>query len=115
MSLARDRINDAASTWDWDIIKQGSRPGFRTLGVPKDWGGPGVDLVTTPGSSTAKNVLSPTAAWANYSSSAHATNYATAGGMMNTAADKLMRDGIIWKHLAGDSLSRIKTIKKLLK
>jgi len=46
LSLARDRINDAAGTWDWDIIRKGSRLGFRTLGVPKDWGGPGVDLVT---------------------------------------------------------------------
>ncbi len=46
LSLTRDGINDAAGTWDWDIIKKGSRLGFRTLGVPKDWGGPGVDLVT---------------------------------------------------------------------
>ncbi len=46
LSLARDRINDAAGTWDWDLIKKGSRLGFRTLGVPKDWGGPGADLVT---------------------------------------------------------------------
>jgi acyl-CoA dehydrogenase len=46
LSLARDRINDAAGTWDWDIIKKGAHLGFRTLGVPKSWGGPGVDLVT---------------------------------------------------------------------
>ena len=46
ISLARDRIADAASTWDWDIIKKGSKLGFRTLGVPKAWGGPGADLVT---------------------------------------------------------------------
>jgi hypothetical protein len=44
----------------------------------------------------------------------YSTEYATASGVMNTAADKLVRDGIIWTHLAGDSLSRIKTIKKLL-
>ena len=46
ISLARDQIADAASTWDWDIIKKGSKLGFRTLGVPKAWGGPGADLVT---------------------------------------------------------------------
>ncbi len=37
------------------------------------------------------------------------------GGVINTAADKLVRDGIIRTHLAGDSWSRIKTIKKRLK
>ena len=46
ISLARDRIADPAATWDWDIIKKGSQLGFRTLGVPKEWGGPGADLVT---------------------------------------------------------------------
>ena len=46
ISLARDQIADAAATWDWDIIKKGSKLGFRTLGVPKEWGGPGADLVT---------------------------------------------------------------------
>jgi alkylation response protein AidB-like acyl-CoA dehydrogenase len=46
ISLARDQIADAAGTWDWDIIKRGSKLGFRTLGVPRAWGGPGADLVT---------------------------------------------------------------------
>ena len=46
LSLAREQIADPAATWDWDIIKRGSQLGFRTLGVPKDWGGPGADLVT---------------------------------------------------------------------
>ncbi len=46
ISLARDQIADPAATWDWDIIKKGSKLGFRTLGVPKEWGGPGADLVT---------------------------------------------------------------------
>ena len=36
-------------------------------------------------------------------------------GVVKHAAEKLVRDGIIWTHLAGDSLSRIKTIKKVLK
>ncbi|NBR30068.1 MAG: hypothetical protein EBT83_16925, partial [Betaproteobacteria bacterium] len=36
-------------------------------------------------------------------------------GAMNASADKLERDAFIWTHLAGDSLSRIKTIKKILR
>jgi acyl-CoA dehydrogenase len=46
VSLQRDRIPDARQTWDWDIIKQGSKLGFRTLAVPKEWGGHGTDFVT---------------------------------------------------------------------
>ena len=36
-------------------------------------------------------------------------------GAMHALADKLERDAFIWTHLAGDSLSRIKTIKKVLR
>ena len=39
ISLQRDRISDPRETFDWEIIKKGSRLGFRTLAVPKDWGG----------------------------------------------------------------------------
>ena len=46
ISLSRDQIADPAGTWDWEVIKKGSKLGFRTLGVPKAWGGPGADLVT---------------------------------------------------------------------
>jgi alkylation response protein AidB-like acyl-CoA dehydrogenase len=46
LSLQRDRISDPRETFDWDIIKKGSRLGFRTLAVPKKWGGHGADLVT---------------------------------------------------------------------
>ncbi len=46
ISLARDRIADPHHTWDWEIIKKGSRLGFRTLAVPKEWGGYGTDFVT---------------------------------------------------------------------
>ncbi|HET7158701.1 MAG TPA: acyl-CoA dehydrogenase family protein [Burkholderiales bacterium] len=46
VSLKRDAIPGGRDTWDWDIIKQGSALGFRTLAVPKDWGGPGTDFVT---------------------------------------------------------------------
>jgi len=46
ISLARDRILDPRETWDWEIIKQGSKLGFRTLAVPKEYGGPGADFVS---------------------------------------------------------------------
>ena len=37
ISLARDHISSPGGTWDWDIIKKGSKLGFRTAVVPKDW------------------------------------------------------------------------------
>lgn len=46
LSLARDCIEGGREPWDWDIIRKGSALGFRTLAVPKDWGGPGTDFVT---------------------------------------------------------------------
>ena len=46
LSLERDQIADPRETWDWDIIVKGSKLGFRTLAVPKEWGGPGADFVT---------------------------------------------------------------------
>lgn len=46
ISLARDSLEGAREPWDWDIIRKGSALGFRTLAVPKDWGGPGTDFVT---------------------------------------------------------------------
>ncbi|MDB5862721.1 MAG: acyl-CoA dehydrogenase [Betaproteobacteria bacterium] len=46
LSVTRDQIEGGFEPWDWDIIKKGSKLGFRTLAVPKEWGGPGVDFVT---------------------------------------------------------------------
>ena len=46
ISLQRDQIADAAKTIDWEIIKKGSKLGFRTAVVPKEWGGHGIDFVT---------------------------------------------------------------------
>jgi acyl-CoA dehydrogenase len=46
ISLDRDWIADPAGTLDWEIIRKGSRLGFRTLAVPKEWGGHGADFVT---------------------------------------------------------------------
>jgi acyl-CoA dehydrogenase len=46
LSLAHDAIADPAATFDWEIIRRGSRLGLRTLAVPKEWGGGGADFVT---------------------------------------------------------------------
>ncbi|MGZ5117097.1 MAG: acyl-CoA dehydrogenase family protein [Burkholderiales bacterium] len=46
IALRRDSLEGGFATWDWDIIRKGSKLGFRTLAVPKDWGGPGTDFVT---------------------------------------------------------------------
>jgi alkylation response protein AidB-like acyl-CoA dehydrogenase len=46
ITLERDRIADPFQTWDWEVIKKGSRLGFRIAAVPKEWGGPGLDFVT---------------------------------------------------------------------
>src|SRR5882672_4308255 len=46
ISLARDEIDDPRETFDWNVIKKGSRLGFRTMAVPKEWGGQGTDFVT---------------------------------------------------------------------
>lgn len=46
ISISRDLIQDPAQTFDWEIIKKGSKLGFRTAAVPKAWGGHGLDLVT---------------------------------------------------------------------
>jgi len=37
------------------------------------------------------------------------------GCMMDRGADKLVRDSIIWSHLAGDSVQRMKVAKRLVK
>jgi alkylation response protein AidB-like acyl-CoA dehydrogenase len=46
ISAARDAIRHPRETWDWEIIKKGSRLGFRTAAVPKAWGGHGISFVT---------------------------------------------------------------------
>jgi acyl-CoA dehydrogenase len=46
LSLARDQTEGGFEPWDWDIIEKGSKLGFRTLAVPKEWGGPGADFVS---------------------------------------------------------------------
>src|SRR5215212_10200877 len=46
MSLLRDQIEGGRAPWDWEIITKGSKLGFRTQAVPRDWGGEGTDFVT---------------------------------------------------------------------
>src|SRR5438093_8632187 len=46
ISLERDAIAEPRETFHWDIIKKGSKLGFRTLAVPREWGGQGTDFVT---------------------------------------------------------------------
>jgi acyl-CoA dehydrogenase len=46
ISLERDQLEGGFEPWNWDVIKKGSKLGFRTLAVPKEWGGPGADFVT---------------------------------------------------------------------
>jgi alkylation response protein AidB-like acyl-CoA dehydrogenase len=46
ISLKRDQIEGGFAPWDWEIIRKGSRLGFRTLAVPREWGGHGADFVT---------------------------------------------------------------------
>ena len=46
ISLERDAILDPKNTWTWDIIKKGSKLGFRTAVVSTEYGGHGIDFVT---------------------------------------------------------------------
>ena len=46
VSLIRDAIADPAETIDWDLVRKGSKLGFRTAVVPKEQGGHGIDYVT---------------------------------------------------------------------
>jgi alkylation response protein AidB-like acyl-CoA dehydrogenase len=41
--------------------------------------------------------------------------HAAAGGIIDAMAAKLVRDGIIWSHLAGDTTQRLKAVRRLLK
>src|SRR6266853_1143325 len=45
ISLERDEIADPRGTFDWEIIKKGSKLGFRTVAVPKEWGGHGDEWI----------------------------------------------------------------------
>jgi acyl-CoA dehydrogenase len=44
--LRRDRLPTAAERIPWDWIRQADQAGLRTLGVPKAYGGAGVDILT---------------------------------------------------------------------
>jgi alkylation response protein AidB-like acyl-CoA dehydrogenase len=40
--------------------------------------------------------------------------HGSAGGMIDAVAEKLMRDGIIWSHLAGDTVQRMKAARRII-
>ncbi len=42
----KDRIQDPAMCMDWDVIRKGSKLGLRTLTIPEEYGGGGVDTLT---------------------------------------------------------------------
>jgi alkylation response protein AidB-like acyl-CoA dehydrogenase len=46
ITLERDAIQEPSETFDWEIIKKGSKLGFRTSVVSKEEGGHGIDFVT---------------------------------------------------------------------
>ena len=39
--------------------------------------------------------------------------HGTAGHRMNARADKLVRDAMIWTHLAGDTVQRLRTLQRV--
>ena len=41
--------------------------------------------------------------------------HVSAGGAVDAMADKLVRDAIIWSHLAGDSTQRLKALRRMPK
>jgi alkylation response protein AidB-like acyl-CoA dehydrogenase len=46
ISLERDAVPDPFETWDWEVIRKGSKLGFRTAVVAEAEGGHGIDFVT---------------------------------------------------------------------
>src|SRR5438552_11230571 len=46
ITLELDEAPDAHGTFNWEIVEKGSKLGFRTLAVPKEYGGEGTDYVT---------------------------------------------------------------------
>lgn len=43
---ASDRIPEADQSFDWSVIREGSRLGLRTLSVPQEFGGEGANVLT---------------------------------------------------------------------
>ena len=42
------------------------------------------------------------------------SNHDDAGVELAVHAEKLCRDGMVWSHLAGDSVQRMRTIRRIL-
>ena len=43
---ASDRVPEADQSFDWSVVREGSRLGLRTLSVPEEFGGEGADVLT---------------------------------------------------------------------
>lgn len=41
-----DRVPEVDRAFDWELVREASRRGLRTLTVPKEWGGEGADVMT---------------------------------------------------------------------
>ena len=41
-----DRIQDPEDSFNWEVIREGSKRGLRTLTVPKEFGGEGADVLS---------------------------------------------------------------------
>src|SRR4030067_1515550 len=41
-----DRAEDLLADFPWDMVKKGSKLGLRTLSLPKEYGGPNLDMLT---------------------------------------------------------------------
>jgi alkylation response protein AidB-like acyl-CoA dehydrogenase len=46
VAVDRDKVRDWRERAPWAIVEAGSRRGLRTLALPPEWGGKGIDYAT---------------------------------------------------------------------
>ena len=89
ITLERDRISEPLETFDWEVIKKGSKLGFRTAVVDKERGGHAIDFVTQA------LVMAELARG-------------------DSAISKTFSQCWKWSHLAGDTVQRLKVARRVL-